>query len=590
MAHNPSRWEEITPDELLPAIRHIVRTFDLSYFKCSDITETLCYAHLHPQEAAAAATAAEYGSAFLQYRALLGNRARQEFDDLLRIGTPPSVFKAYFDAFCKGMEMEVRRTFADTLQIGLANTTILRLHPVEWARTHLNILIESKSRVTEHWVKSVCDKQDRPHTEDSKRDFEEAVFWRTWRAPMLIHMRPSAATPYDPENAWTRRDEEETSKLLEHFSGRFSDLLGFALDRIAGDTYIELAKRGKPRGHISAIEKEPQHTMTPQNAVPQSAEYPREFSSQARALVEAEKLKARRQFVEDRTQTPWSKHVPSAMDEKNFQRYILQVFLVFGHEACKLGEQRLWNVERIRAEVDEFLRRFTIHVYYADGHDKHGRKLPEMVSHLNGSLLPEVRREFEKSDEWRKFEEDLLAVAEQLAQARPSETELRDQGDVDANQAGMSATPLVEAENVTPKVEKLLTPILAQIDTPLEGRIKRKRKRKLAKRDTVIFAAILMELKGMKYCSFLQGCGIKPKWSDSGPATYPQSYQAGDPWRKKVQDEKTRARPRMDRYAKPELAIAFNTYLPDKFTSLSPRLSARETQMAHTRSGRGGKK
>jgi len=79
----------------------------------------------------------------------------------------------------------------------------------------------------------------------------------------------------------------------------------------------------------------------------------------------------------------------------------------------------------------------------------------------------------------------------------------------------------------------------------------------------------------MKYCSFLQDHGIKPKWSEPGPATYPQGYLAGDPWRKKVQDEKTRTKLRMNSYVHSELATAFNTYLPKEFDEISPLLHSR---------------
>src|SRR5207249_7969532 len=51
-------------------------------------------------------------------------------------------------------------------------------------------------------------------------------------------------------------------------------------------------------------------------------------------------------------------------------------------------------------------------------------------------------------------------------------------------------------------------------------RLKEKRKRKPGKRDTVIFAAIVLELKGVKYCSFLRREASRPKGSDPGPATY----------------------------------------------------------------------
>ena len=82
----------------------------------------------------------------------------------------------------------------------------------------------------------------------------------------------------------------------------------------------------------------------------------------------------------------------------------------------------------------------------------------------------------------------------------------------------------------------------------------------------------------MKYCSFLQDQGIKPKWSESGPAAYPRGYQAGDPWRKKVQDEKTRAKARMSNYADSELADAFNIYLPRRVDDIVPVLHSRNSR------------
>lgn len=103
------------------------------------------------------------------------------------------------------------------------------------------------------------------------------------------------------------------------------------------------------------------------------------------------------------------------------------------------------------------------------------------------------------------------------------------------------------------------------------------KKAKLPKRDAVIFAAILLGLKGPKYCVFLHERQVKPKWcdSDSRAESYLKSYNAGDPWRKKVQDEKTRAKSRMDRYTDSELSIAFNTFVPDRLDTLRHRLSIR---------------
>jgi hypothetical protein len=104
------------------------------------------------------------------------------------------------------------------------------------------------------------------------------------------------------------------------------------------------------------------------------------------------------------------------------------------------------------------------------------------------------------------------------------------------------------------------------------------KKKRLPKHETVIFAAILLGLEGMKYCSFLQEHRIRPKWSDPGHESYPKSYQAGGPLRKKVQDEKTRAKSRMSRHTDVGLANAFSSHLPDQIDELRTVLSTRATE------------
>ncbi len=147
------------------------------------------------------------------------------------------------------------------------------------------------------------------------------------------------------------------------------------------------------------------------------------------------------------------------------------------------------------------------------------------------------------------------------------------------SQTGMTSASLVQPQTTTPAdVEEIIKSVLAKFSFPARGRIKRGRK--LGKRDTVIFAGILSELKGPKYCEFLHDHGIRPKWSDSGAATYPSSYRLGDPWRKKIQDEKTRARERMERCTDSDLASALITYLPDQFDSISPLLYSRDSRLA----------
>ena len=177
----------------------------------------------------------------------------------------------------------------------------------------------------------------------------------------------------------------------------------------------------------------------------------------------------------------------------------------------------------------------------------------------------------------------LLALAigqEHLRQHYQVSTEAREHGSAESGSAAESPSSAQLQGAALERVEETLRTILAKLGGSVPEGIKAKKKRTLGKRDIVIFAAILLKLKGMKYCSFLQDHGIKPKWAESGPPSYPRGYQAGDPWRKKVQDEKTRAKARMDRFANSELADAFNAYLPESFDLLAPMLHSRDSQGA----------
>jgi hypothetical protein len=150
-------------------------------------------------------------------------------------------------------------------------------------------------------------------------------------------------------------------------------------------------------------------------------EYPTEFSQQARAHVVAEQLKAAQRLEHLKSRKPseeWTKGL-RIFDQCAFYEYILGVFLAFAHEACKLGDQGIWGVDRIASEADEFLRALAVEAYYEKGHDRYGRQFPEITDHFGGRLLPAVARSLKDSDEWRQFETELLAVAQKQAAYNP---------------------------------------------------------------------------------------------------------------------------------------------------------------------------
>jgi len=105
----------------------------------------------------------------------------------------------------------------------------------------------------------------------------------------------------------------------------------------------------------------------------------------------------------------------------------------------------------------------------------------------------------------------LLALAigqERLRQQRFAGEGVHGNMDHDSN---IGPASLIQSQvAAVARVEGTLATILARLGGLTSKKVKTKKKRKLVKRDAVTFAAILMELKSTKYCSFLQDHGTKP--------------------------------------------------------------------------------
>jgi len=239
-------WRAITPETLLVPVEHIRKTFDEGVWKCSHVTQQLCYADLHPDERQVDLGA--YSAAFVTYRVIIGPQAARQFDNHHRIGTPAAIFYAYLEAFSSGLDSNILGSFDDLLQIGVAHSARLRMRPVEWAKTHLSILINDNKHMVTLWIKSVCDRQDYSRPLSTDQETDDFIHWRYWRAPKLVLMQPSGSIPFNASAAWDREDDGTTEKWLEGLSGRFIQFLGFHLERVAGNAYVELAKTGSPPG------------------------------------------------------------------------------------------------------------------------------------------------------------------------------------------------------------------------------------------------------------------------------------------------------------------------------------------------------
>jgi pyrimidine deaminase RibD-like protein len=243
-------WKAITPDALVTPVEHIRKLFDEGVWKCSQVTKKLCFADLHPEDNQEDLD--PYRTAFSTYREIIGTVPAQQFDRDHGFGIPPAIFHAFLQAMAAGIRSEVRRLFDELLQIAIAHSASLNEHPVDWAKTHLSILIDNNRHVVKLWIKSVCDKQDYSKADKTEQEIEDFIYWKDWRAPKLVYMQPSGNLPYNPSSAWEREDEVRTEKLLESLSGRFIQFLGFDLEKFAGQAYVDLAKTGGSAGTVSA--------------------------------------------------------------------------------------------------------------------------------------------------------------------------------------------------------------------------------------------------------------------------------------------------------------------------------------------------
>jgi hypothetical protein len=242
MANKTYAFEEITPQQLIPAVKHIYDSFNESDWKCSLLTKKLCYLRLHP-ESANSISLAPYQAAFQKYKTIIGQPAAQRFDELLRIGTPPAIFRAYLDAYKDGLKVEIHTQFEAILEIGFANRPLLRTSPVQWSGSHLTLLIDNDIYRVRSWIRGVCDKEDYSSVDlDSLEDFEQSRFWREWRAPSLIYMHPAGSAPYDAATAWVREDERRTQELLDNRSRRFTQFLKIYLRHLVGEAHVSTAK------------------------------------------------------------------------------------------------------------------------------------------------------------------------------------------------------------------------------------------------------------------------------------------------------------------------------------------------------------
>ena len=134
--------------------------------------------------------------------------------------------------------------------------------------------------------------------------------------------------------------------------------------------------------------------------------YPDDFPPQARAKVEAEKIKAGRDYDSQTKGLAWEYKRP------HLENFILRIFLRFASEARDL---RLWPADEMDRQCRDFLREITSNAEASKNYTL------SMSRYGDGSFAIDanLKREFEETPKWQLYEDILLTVAE----SKPSTVE-----------------------------------------------------------------------------------------------------------------------------------------------------------------------
>ena len=138
--------------------------------------------------------------------------------------------------------------------------------------------------------------------------------------------------------------------------------------------------------------------------------FPSDFPAYAQAAVIAEQVKASASFNAALNRpAPTSPFSHSEQEHVTAlaKKYVLRIFGTFAHQACELGQGVIWTATRVDDASREFLRHLAIDVRVEFG------ELPirKMITDM-GYITSAVWQEFTTSPEWKKYQEELLEVAE----------------------------------------------------------------------------------------------------------------------------------------------------------------------------------
>jgi DNA-binding CsgD family transcriptional regulator len=276
----PRAWEEITPEPLKQAVKHIRREFETAAWQVGEQVECGCYISLHPE----LATLPRYKGRENLIRADLRETWHLQFEGMNEAERFANWVKQYSDILKKN----VAAPFNAFLKIGLANQSILPMPPVDWAKTLTKGLLYSLKWTVPHLIKRMCDQQERK-LDINVANFDAECGWVWWRAPQFVHMHPSGNSPFNAATVWHRADDAEfTETLLRGLTGKMVEPAWFRVDHLAGEADVSLASVPHTEPSVG-VQKQPnpnsaRGTIGADKEIAQAQDRVRRFESEIAAI------------------------------------------------------------------------------------------------------------------------------------------------------------------------------------------------------------------------------------------------------------------------------------------------------------------
>ena len=141
-------------------------------------------------------------------------------------------------------------------------------------------------------------------------------------------------------------------------------------------------------------------------------EYPKEFSIEAQATVEQERILANDDFAVARDSlrsNPYGTELPNLI-----RRYVIRVVLAFAKEACNIGRNRIWTVAQVESKVDDFMAAVALDANIEKRFHSNGTPLEAfwlMDSWSPGTITSAEMHKFRSLPEWKEYQTLLLEVA-----------------------------------------------------------------------------------------------------------------------------------------------------------------------------------